>query len=104
METERRSNQRTDLDLWVDADLDGAVRVHRATDLSLGGISLSQAIPKPPGSRVSLELRIPDRDAAMRVEAEVTSVERRHGVGMRFVDLSRDQRVRLADYLLRCWA
>ena len=38
------------------------------------------------------------------IEAEVTGAHRDRGCGMRFIGLSRAQRVRLADYLLRCWA
>lgn len=97
---DRRTNERTDVELWVDAD----AHEHRAMDLSLGGLRLDRGVAHPPGTRLMLELRLPDRQAALRVEAEVTGVHRDRGVGMRFVCLSRDQRVRLADYLLRCWA
>ena len=101
---DRRYRERTDVELWVDVDLDGAVRVHRATDLSLGGLSLERGVPHATGSRVTLELRLPDRGAALRIEAEVMGADRNRGVGLRFVSLTREQRVRLADFLLRCWA
>lgn len=104
LDLDRRSNERTDVELWVDAEGDGGAHGHRAMDLSLGGLRLDRCVPHPTGTRVMLELRLPDREAALRVEAEVTGVSRDRGVGMRFISMSRDQRVRLADYLLRCWA
>ncbi|MDB4928100.1 MAG: hypothetical protein JWM10_584 [Myxococcaceae bacterium] len=104
LDLDRRTNERTDVELWVDAEGDGGARAHRAMDLSLGGLRLDRGVPMPTGTRVILELRLPDRDAALRIEAEVTGAQRDRGVGMRFIGLSREQRVRLADYLLRCWA
>lgn len=102
--SERRSSERTDVELWVDAEGDGGANAHRAMDLSLGGLLLDRGVPHPAGTRVMLELRLPDRESALRIEAEVTGARRDRGVGMRFIGLSREQRVRLADYLLRCWA
>jgi hypothetical protein len=104
MHLDRRSNERTDLDLWVEADGDAGSHVLRARDLSLGGLSLDRGVAHPTGTRLTLELRLPDREGALRVEVEVTGASRDRGVGVRFVGLSREQRVRLADYLLRCWA
>lgn len=104
VDLDRRTNERTDVELWVDAEGEGGPLAHRAMDLSLGGLRLDRALAYPTGTRVMLELRLPDREAALRIEAEVTGAHRDRGVGMRFVSLSRDQRVRLADYLLRCWA
>jgi hypothetical protein len=104
LDLDRRTNERTDVELWVDAEGDSGAHAHRAMDLSLGGLRLDRGVPMPAGTRVILELRLPDRDAALRIEAEVTGALRDRGVGMRFVALSREQRVRLADYLLRCWA
>lgn len=104
MHLDRRNNERTDLDLWVEAEGDVGSHVLRARDLSLGGLSLDRGVTHPTGTRLTLELRLPDRDGALRVEVEVTGASRDRGVGVRFVGLSREQRVRLADYLLRCWA
>lgn len=104
MHVERRNNERTDLDLWVDAEGDGASHALRARDLSLGGLSLDRGAALAVGTRLTLELRLPDREGALRVDVEVTASHRDRGVGVRFVGLSREQRVRLADYLLRCWA
>lgn len=103
MNLDRRNNERTDLDLWVDADGESG-RALRARDLSLGGLSLDRGVAHPPGTRLTLDLRLPDREGALRVEVEVTGASRDRGLGVRFVSLSREQRVRLADYLLRCWA
>ena len=104
LDSDRRTNERTDVELWVDAEGEGGPQAHRAMDLSLGGLMLDRGVPHPTGTRVMLELRLPDREAALCIEAEVTGTQRNRGVGMRFVDLSRAQRVRIADYLLRCWA
>ena len=104
LDLDRRNNERTDVELWVDAEGDGGASALRAMDLSLGGLRLDRGVPHPTGTRLMLELRLPDREAALRIEAEVTGAHRDRGCGMRFIGLSRDQRVRLADYLLRCWA
>ncbi|TAK29067.1 MAG: PilZ domain-containing protein [Myxococcaceae bacterium] len=104
LDLDRRNNERTDVELWVDAEGDSGSAAHRALDLSLGGLRLDRGVPHPTGTRLMLELRLPDREAALRIEAEVTGAHRDRGCGMRFIGLSRAQRVRLADYLLRCWA
>ena len=104
LDSDRRTSERTDVEIWVDADGDGGPHAHRAMDLSLGGLMLDRGVPQPTGTRVMLELRLPDREAALCIQAEVTGTHRNRGVGMRFIDLSRAHRVRIADYLLRCWA
>jgi len=103
LDLDRRTNERTDVELWVDAGGDNGDGL-RAMDLSLGGLLLDRSVALKTGTRVTLELRLPDREGALSIEAEVTGARREGGVGMRFICLSRAQRVRLADYLLRCWA
>ncbi|MEZ4405000.1 MAG: PilZ domain-containing protein [Polyangiales bacterium] len=97
---ERRQSARCPVDLWVDELHQGAVYSQRATDLTLGGAFLDNRAPHAPGARVSLTFRLLDGEGALRVEAEVVDHFSDRGTFVRFVDLTRPQRVRLANFLL----
>lgn len=97
---ERRRSSRCPVDLWVDELHQGAVYSQRATDLSLGGAFIDNRAPHSPGARVSLTFRLLDAEGAMRVEAEVVDHSAERGTAVRFVELTRQQRVRLANFIL----
>lgn len=101
--SERRAHTRLPVELWVEETHGRAVYYQRATDLSLGGLFLSRTLPHPPGTRVELRVDLGGADP-LRVRGEVVDDggRRAEGMGLRFVSLDRDQRARLADFLLRC--
>ncbi len=95
---DRRVFTRVPVDLWVEERHQGMTYYQRATNLSLGGLFLDRTLPHPPGTRVRLAVRL----GAEPVElvGEVVRSPDDEGMHLRFVDLRREQRARLADYLL----
>jgi uncharacterized protein (TIGR02266 family) len=70
--------------------------------LGEGGLFLATDQPLPPGSRLVLDLHLVDRRFSFRVQAEVVSVHPGNnrtaaGLGVRFVDLTYDQKAVLYD-------
>lgn len=99
----RRGGDRTSVELWVDEIHEGALYFQRATNLSLGGLYLDRTLPHPPGTRITLALRLPDGEdegTPMRVEAVVVEAPRELGMGVRFMGMTQAQRIRVANYLL----
>lgn len=95
----RRLEPRADVAIWVRERTNDALYFQRASNLSLGGIFLEGTLPHPPGTRVALDLDLP-QDGPIRLEGEVVG----HGPGdvgmaVRFVDVAADERARIAAYL-----
>ncbi len=100
--SERRTNNRVVVDLWVEERTEDALYFQRATNLSIGGLFLDRTLPHPAGTRVQLELRLPGEASPLRVAGEVVAnADRDMGRGVRFVNLSTHERARLAEYLDR---
>lgn len=98
--SEKRRSLRVRADLWVDELHRGALTRRRATELSLSGAWLEGMAQRQHGERVELTFRLFDDDGALRVAAEVVGHSHERGTAMRFIDVSRGQRVRLANYIL----
>jgi uncharacterized protein (TIGR02266 family) len=99
-DTERRDSPRIAVDLFVEERTGETLYFQRATNLSLGGVFLTNTLPHPPGTRVSLSLRLPGGGAPTIVDGTV--VEREPGeVGMaiRFESLSTEAREAIAGAL-----
>ncbi len=97
--SERRAHTRLPVDLWVEESLEGAVYYQRATDLSLSGLFLAKTLPHPPGTRVRLRVELGDANDLL-LDGEVVDDGRNVGMGVRFVDVDRPSRARIANYLL----
>ncbi|HTN51570.1 MAG TPA: PilZ domain-containing protein [Anaeromyxobacter sp.] len=74
----------------------------RVSDVSVGGLRAYADEPYPPGTRIELELLLPDQEQAV-VLAEVVWLEElpagsdaRFDVGLRFVDAAPDDLARIA--------
>ncbi len=97
--SDRRNETRAEVAIWVRERTNDALYFQRASNLSLGGVFLEGTLPHPPGTRVALDLDLPD--APIRLEGEVVG----HGPGnvgmaVRFVDLASAERSRLEAYLV----
>lgn len=79
-----------------------------ATNLSISGIYVQTINPKPPGARVTIRFNLPKDPNPIDCVGEVVwhkdydSVKcRRPGMGLRFVEVSEQDRDRLCDFLLK---
>jgi hypothetical protein len=95
---ERRAHSRVVVDLHVEERHLGAIYYQRAVSLSMSGVFLDRTLSHLPGTRVALQLRLPD--GLMHLDAEVVESPRELGMALRFVDLDRTQRSRLANAVL----
>lgn len=91
---EKRDEARAEVAMWVEERVHTALYFQRATNLSLGGVYLEGTLPHEAGTRVTLDLELPD--GLLRVEGEVVS--HRPGVpgmAVRFLALTDEDRERL---------
>jgi hypothetical protein len=63
----------------------------RISDLSATGAFIDSMNPVPPGARLSLKFKLPT--GTLSVEAEVVHAMPHFGMGVRFLDLTEDQRL-----------
>jgi uncharacterized protein (TIGR02266 family) len=86
---ERRESGRVGVDLWVEERTGDATYFQRATNLSQGGLFLHGTLAHPPGTRVSLDLHLPDSGDPIGVRGEVVAVPlSERGMGIRFIGLT----------------
>lgn len=91
---------RTDVAIWVEERTRDALYFQRATNLSMGGLWLDGTLPHPPGTRVSLDIELPE--GPLKVDGEVVMHGTpRIGMAIRFVELRGTRRQRLSAYLQR---
>jgi len=98
--SERRAHARQDVRLEALERTEAGFYFQRTRNLSMGGAFLEGTLPHPAGTRVSLELQLPGDTAALDVDGEVVEApDGGVGMGIRFVDLSATQRLRLTEIL-----
>lgn len=102
-ERERRASARLPVEMWVEEITDGSQVFRRAGNLSRGGLYLDHTIPVPVGTRVSLRFTLPGDSRAMTVTGEVVSISAKDalGMGVKFVEVSEEDRQRVEAYLSR---
>lgn len=100
---ERRASPRVVVDLWIEERTEDALYFQRVTSLSATGLYLDRTLPHPPGTRVTLDVRLPGDTAPMRLHGEVCAPRDPRAVGMavRFTDLALAERARLLEFIAR---
>jgi uncharacterized protein (TIGR02266 family) len=100
---ERRASARLPVEMWVEEITDGSQVFRRAGNLSRGGLYLDHTIPVPVGTRVRLRFTLPGDSNAITVTGEVVSISAKDalGMGVKFVEVSDDDRGRVEAYLSR---
>lgn len=90
---ERRRHDRTRL--IVDVFFDGAdtTGVASTQDISAGGLYMNTHAALPQGAMLMMRLPLPERDVV--INAEVVYVNEGRGVGVRFRDMSEEDRATL---------
>jgi uncharacterized protein (TIGR02266 family) len=99
---ERRKAPRHAVDIDVEERTGGALYYQRATNLSAGGLHLGSTLAHPPGTRVSLAVKLPGASEELRLDGEVVA---RHpeevGMAVRFIALSDRERAAIASIVKR---
>jgi uncharacterized protein (TIGR02266 family) len=101
IENDRRKATRVPVEFFLEERTGDALYYQRATNLSISGVYLEQTLPHPPGTRVDLQLRLPGDPAPIRLKGEVVNrASRDVGMGVRFVELTGEDRARIAECLV----
>ncbi len=99
-DTDRRSEPRIETEIWVELARANEIYVQRVSNLSLKGMSLTQTIPLPLGTRVTLTVTLSQARHAFACEAEIVAVQSM-GMGVQFLAMSDDARAQLEDFVGR---
>lgn len=97
---ERRRAARVPIVIPVELADERGFSLHSTSDLSVGGAFFARAIPHTVGAHIQVTLRPPGIDP-IRCEGEVANVPdaQSFGMGVRFVQLSDADRVRLEAFI-----
>jgi uncharacterized protein (TIGR02266 family) len=94
---ERRRATRAHVVITVEVRDERGFSLHSTRDISSGGVFFDRAIPHPVGERVELSFTLPGEEKPFRCRGEVVNVpdKKGYGMGVRFLDLSGPDAVRL---------
>lgn len=97
----RRLNPRFDTreGVWVFWNCGGRDEISQVRDLSLGGLFVETARPRPVGSTTTLDFLV--QEGQIRADAVVRHLHPGHGVGLKFTAVRDGDRPHLADLLKR---
>lgn len=105
MSSERRSEKRIPVEMWVEEKRGKDTYYQRTANLSVGGLYLDGTIPHPRGTIVNLRFTLPGDDAPFDLRAEIVGEpnEERLGMHVKFLDedLGGSQRERLRAFVER---
>ena len=98
--TSRRAFPRMPVSLWAVEDDGKGIYYHHVADISSGGLFLEKGLLLPVGSRMQLELTLPTARSIRAEGIVVTKVEKRQsGNGIRFVEISEQDRAAIEEYI-----
>lgn len=99
--TPRRTADRARRPVWVKEQRDGSEYMYLATNLSEGGAFLGNAIPRPLGTILELELDLADEASTIAAACRVIRVntEGKLGVAVKFVRISAEGYWRIRRYV-----
>ncbi|MBI3182815.1 MAG: PilZ domain-containing protein [Myxococcales bacterium] len=94
---ERRRSARVAVTITVELRDERGFSLHSSSDVSLGGAFFDRAIPHAVGSKVTASFTLPGENRPIVCAAEVVNVpdEQQFGMGVRFIDLSAEDKRRL---------
>lgn len=106
---ERRHSRRVTVDIFVQENDGQRVWMHPATNLSASGIFIESHSFSARGATerqfIDLQFQLPDASPPIRAKGQVLGSRRvrgfSHGLAVRFLDLSDDDRARLAEFVSR---
>jgi uncharacterized protein (TIGR02266 family) len=102
--SDKRESVRVPLALKVNFESYGEIRECLMTNMSLGGVFIATTSPLPIGTPFRVRLRIAETGEDLELSGEVASLDvsadlshEQRGMGIRFVNLSDDQRKQVSD-------
>ena len=102
-DSDRRSQTRVPIDMWVEEQAENASYFQHSGNVSSGGLFLENTMPHPVGTRVRLRFTLPGESGDITTAAEIVKIETAPVLGMRlkFVDLPADAQARIERYIAR---
>jgi uncharacterized protein (TIGR02266 family) len=99
---ERRRNTRLAVAIPVELRDGRGFSLHSTRDISTGGVFFDRAIPHPVGAQIELSFTLPGEQRTIRCRGEVVNVPdaKSFGMGVRFLDLGRDDKKALEAFVL----
>jgi len=100
---ERRLGPRIPIEMWVEETTDSERYFRRAGNLSRGGLGLDHTIPLPLGTIVNLTFTLPGDSSPVKISGVIVSSAGPEDLrmGVKFIDIADDARLRLDAYLAR---
>jgi uncharacterized protein (TIGR02266 family) len=101
--SEQRHAPRLDVALEVSHDSDSNFYLGLTENISEGGVFIATVHIKPVGSRLHLDIALDDGLEPLRITGEVRWSREcsPHGIGVRFLDLSKTDKLRIRAFLVR---
>ena len=105
--TEKRSQQRVALDIYLNKYVAGVPYMARASDISREGVGLAHLIePEMAGRRVGLQFQLPGSEEVIYAEGEVVrewadQYAQEEGSGVRFTQLTERHRRLIEQFVSR---
>ncbi|RJO68520.1 MAG: PilZ domain-containing protein [Myxococcales bacterium] len=101
--TEKRRYPRIEANAYVDYTGEEVLLFHRIENISLGGISIRAPVVEKVGTTVQLVINFPEANQHIELMGEVVwSREEEEGrMGIKFIDLSDNQKSALKKFLAR---
>jgi uncharacterized protein (TIGR02266 family) len=98
---ERRRDPRVAVAIAVEVRDGRGFSLHSTRDVSTGGVFFDRAIPHAVGAQVELAFSLPGDSRTIRCRGEVVNVPdaREFGMGIRFLDLSAQDKATLEDFV-----
>ena len=97
--TDRRSQKRIPVEMWVEEQRGADVYYQRSANLSVGGIYLDGTIPHPRGTFVQLRFTLPGDEESISVRGEIVGEPNEEKLGMHVKFLPEDLEGQLGERL-----
>ena len=102
-ESERRSNSRIPVEMWVEESTDHELYFQRSANLSEGGLFLENTIPHPIGKVVTLSFTLPGDSQLLTVLGEIVNTPDpgQLGMGVKFLEVDEATQRRIQGFVER---
>ncbi|MBX7097838.1 MAG: PilZ domain-containing protein [Myxococcaceae bacterium] len=92
--SDKRTQKRIPVEIWIEAERAGELYFQRASNLSVGGAYFTQTVPLPVGSEVALKFSLPGDPHEIKCQGEIVTAKDL-GMGVNFKKLAAADRARI---------